>query len=385
MSAAEYVHYAHDVRVTKHPDARGMHRIRFTKPDGRPGEARRATWEDAHQLALELAGLLTQAKSKPANGDTPIAVLAEQFLHPDAHRETKSPTYLQSCRSVVNRYIVPAVGHVPCADWDATVTQLVVDHCKAAGLAESTTGRVVRVMAGIAKMGREHGYLPAGCEPTRGVYRYRRAAVDLAELPTADDIERVAVAAATVTDTWWRKLQVYTGAYSGLRIGEVLGLKVRDVDLAEGKLRVERQQLATPGGALAPPKRGSKRMTIFPEWLDDDYRALVAGRVGDEPLFPATEGGHELYSTFLGLRWRPATIRAEWPRSDDGRGYRWSYHDLRHYFCTWALASDGLALDVADVSRFAGHSSPKMTWEVYVQSRPDRFSRAREASRVASR
>lgn len=384
MSRIEYVHYAHDVRVTKHPDARGMHRIRFVKPDGRPGEARRASWEDAHQLALELAGLLAKGR-RPANGNTPIGVLAEQFLSPSAHREEPSPTYMRSSKSVIGKHIVPIIGDVPCNEWDTAVTQRVVDHCKAAGLADSTISGVVRTLAGIAKLGREHGYLQPGAEPTRGVYRHRKSYVDLAELPTADDIEAVAVAAAAVSGTWWRRLQVFTGAYSGLRIGEVLGLKVKDVNLKAGTIRVERQQMSAPGAGLRPPKYGSKRSTLFPEWLDGDYAALAAGRDRDEPLFPAARGDHELYSTFLNQRWRPAVMRAGWPRNESGRGYHWSYHDLRHYFCTWALAKDGLGLDVADVSRFAGHKSPQVTWEAYVMSRPDRVERARAASARGAR
>lgn len=384
MSRVEYVHYAHGVKVTKHPDARGTHRIRFTKPDGRPGEARRATWEDAHQLALELAGLLTQT-AKPANGDTPIAIVAQQFLDPASHRQTPSPTYMRSSRSVITKHIIPIIGDLPCSAWDATVSQQVVDHCTAAGLADSTVSGVVRTMSGIARLGREHGYLPSGCEPTRGVFRHRRSYVDLAELPGPDDVDAVAVAASSVTGQWWRRLQVQCGAYSGLRIGEVLGLKVKDVNLQDGTLRVERQLMSAPGAGLQPPKYGSRRSTIYPEWLDDDYAALVDGRDGGEPLFPAARGDHELYSTFLNQRWRPAVIRAGWPRAESGRGYRWSFHDLRHYFCTWALSTDGLGLDVADVSRFAGHRSPQVTWEAYVQSRPDRVARARQASTGGAR
>jgi len=48
-------------------------------------------------------------------------------------------------------------------------------------------------------------------------------------------------------------------AGSGLRVGELLGLKVSDVDFKSGTIRVERQRLQS--GLIGPPKTGKSRRT----------------------------------------------------------------------------------------------------------------------------
>lgn len=379
----EYLHYPAGVRVTTKPDARG-YRIRFNKPDGTPSEARRTSWDEANQLAQELAGMLGRGQTSAPNGDATIRMLAEDFLVPENHRHRPSATYMRSSRSVVGRHIIPVIGHYPCGQWDRAVSQMVVDHCQKEGLADSTVAGYIRTLGGIAKMGRERGFLDPTADPTAGLVRHKDGRVDLAELPDSADIGKVAIAIEELTGDPRRALQVWCATYSGLRIGEILGLKVGDIDLAEGTIRVERQMCAATS-TLIPPKYDSRRTTIFPAFLDDDYAAAVAGRDPDRPMFPAARGDHERYSTFLNQRWNPALHRAGWPRNVSGRGWRWRFHDLRHYFCTWALSKDGLDLDVADVAKFAGHKSPQVTWEVYVASRPDRADRARLASRHAAR
>lgn len=63
----------------------------------------------------------------------------------------------------------------------------------------------------------------------------------------------------------------------------------------------------------------------------------------------------------------------------DSRGAGgWTWHSLRHVFCTTALLA--WKLDVVDVSRLAGHSSHRITWEKYIGNTPGILSRARSAT-----
>lgn len=384
MARAVYIHYAGGVRVTKDPDARGMYRIRFTKPDGRQGDARRSSWHEADAFARELSGFLNRTDNgtvaETIDGAT-IKDAIELFLDPGAHRETPAASYLATVSSHARTHIVPAIGDVPCRQWDRDVSQRVVDHCVAAGLAPSTIATVVGVLSSVANLAAWHKMLPQGAQPVRGVHHKRSPAIDLTELPTGEDVEKVATALTEVGGEDVYALLAYVAAYSGLRVGETLGLQVGDVDLAEGTIRVARQ-FGGQAKQIIPPKAGSKRVTIFPAFLDERWERAVGGRDADQPVWPGRDGGHLPHTTFRAL-WDRARQAAGWPRA--GRGYKWRYHDLRHYFCTWALAADGLGLDVADVSRFAGHANPQITWQVYVSSRPDRVNRARQASRKAAR
>jgi integrase len=53
---------------------------------------------------------------------------------------------------------------------------------------------------------------------------------------------------------------VLLAVLTGLRVGEILALRWRDLDLGKGELRVEQ---AIYRGYLGTPKRGSKRTLLY--------------------------------------------------------------------------------------------------------------------------
>jgi len=169
-----------------------------------------------------------------------------------------------------------------------------------------------------------------------------------------------------------------------------LGLTHDDVSVSRSRIRVARQALTVPGPAqCGPPKYDSYRtigvsgrtlgllQQLMAEHADDEP-ASWAGSRGVEsgagvPLFPGHDGELERYQTFKTLRWNTAAHVAGWPRGPGNRGFLWTPHTLRHFFCTVALApkaEGGWGLEVADVSRRAGHKNPSFTFDTYVGSRP---------------
>ena len=73
---------------------------------------------------------------------------------------------------------------------------------------------------------------------------------------------------------------------------------------------------------------------------------------------------------------KPAYLAAGW-RDRDGNG-RWTWHSLRHVFCTTALFT--WKLEATDVSRMAGHSSYRITLDMYVGTTAGVLDRARTAT-----
>ena len=103
--------------------------------------------------------------------------------------------------------------------------------------------------------------------------------------------------------------------------------------------------------------------------------------VGPEgPLFPAPLGGWVRRSNFSRNVWTPAAIAAGWPRRGGGR-WMWTFHSLRHVFASWALGLEGVTIE--DVSRFMGHSSTRVTAEIYVHLTASAFDRFRFGSVLA--
>ena len=64
-------------------------------------------------------------------------------------------------------------------------------------------------------------------------------------------------------------------------------------------------------------------------------------------------------------------------RDADGNG-KWTWHSLRHVFCTTALFT--WKLDATDVSRMAGHANYRITLDMYVGTTAGVLDRARTAT-----
>lgn len=157
-------------------------------------------------------------------------------------------------------------------------------------------------------------------------------------------------AIATAAGPRWEAL-IFTAAYSGLRWGELAGLRRGDFDVETSTLRVMRQLREVNGQfSLGPPKTAAGRRTVgIPSFV---ARALAVhidlySEPGNDALvFPAQDRGPMRRSNFRRRVWEPATAEA------GVSGLR--FHDLRHTAATLAAAS-GTSLK-ALMSRL-GHAS----------------------------
>jgi integrase len=158
---------------------------------------------------------------------------------------------------------------------------------------------------------------------------------------------------------------------TGLRQGELLGLRWEDLDLEGATLRV-RHTLQPPGfpkGAPArltlPKTRMSLRGVYLPHSavlsltrhreLQDAERSESNGSWQDRGLvFPNTLDGYADYTNLMPRHFKPLLRRAGLP---DIR-----FHDLRHT-CATLLFTQGVHPKI--VSEMLGHSSVAITLDVY--------------------
>jgi integrase len=137
-------------------------------------------------------------------------------------------------------------------------------------------------------------------------------------------------------------------SFTGLRRGELLALRWRDVDFAGQVVRVRASYAA---GALTPPKSGKVRsVPMAPEV------ATALAKLGDRPLFTGDDdlvfvgedGGH-LDGSALRRRYNRALERAGLRRL--------RFHDLRHTFGTRMIAK----ADISRVQEWMGHADVQTT------------------------
>jgi integrase len=209
-------------------------------------------------------------------------------------------------------------------------------------------------------------------------------AITEAEIPTTAAVHALARAAAERSGVWWRELQVLLVAYSGLRWGEHVALTADRVDPARRRVGVDRQVIEARGHLRETlPKGRRRRVTLYPARTpaNIDLAALVERRLAELPpdgiMFPAPRSGWARRSNYGRNLWDPAATQAGWPRDDDG-GWAWTFHSLRHVFATWALNQDGLRIE--DVSRLLGHSSSRVTQDIYIHIHDDLYGRFYQAT-----
>jgi integrase len=162
---------------------------------------------------------------------------------------------------------------------------------------------------------------------------------------------------------------------TGMRRGELLGLRWQDVDLSVPQLRV-RTSLAHVDGRfwLKSTKTGRGRVLH----LDDDTAAAIAARSrAEDGRWPL------VFTNPAGEPWRPEMIsdrwRRQWPALDLPQI---TLHALRH--CHACLLLDqGVPIKV--VSERLGHSTIAMTMDVYAHVLPAQDRDASAAIRRALR
>lgn len=198
-------------------------------------------------------------------------------------------------------------------------------------------------------------------------------------LPKAHDVDEGTLAALTyaqveATASELAQFQPYDVlvrfmAYTGLRAGEVAGLRVRDVDLAAGHVSVRQTAQHIKGEwVYGTPKsrRSTRDVPLLDRRLIADLKAhkMQHPRSGDgDALFwpGRTPGSHRVdywrvwdLASFRRNYFKPALARAELPAI--------RVHDLRHTAASLWLAA---GFPPYQVSRWLGHASVVTTDTIY--------------------
>ncbi len=168
----------------------------------------------------------------------------------------------------------------------------------------------------------------------------------------------------------WHSLWVVLGT-SGMRLGEALGLKWEDVDLAEGKLVIRRTLVRHPGQGLlfAPPKTEKSRRTIH---LSEVARqALILHRQGEAARRAQAKEWKEIGLVFTNARGGPVEFgeinRALTCALKAAGLPHIRVHDLRHTVASILLEAN---VHPKVVQELLGHSTIRLTLDTYSHLTP---------------
>ncbi len=342
-------------------------------PPETDGEPWRATFTENGQrkfrqgtteakLAAKLEKVRERLQAGVANMERTGADLIRHYLDPDRLpvQDRWSRKHAHTQRRLCERFAAPVIASVTCQDIKAWHTQQIVNAAPTAG----EGGRVHRMISALIAAGIEGGYLTnprlamvhwqAGDRPLPAqqvtVSGESAQWVDPAEIPSDSDIGKLGLALAGGRHGERDELMANTAAYSGLRWGELTALTVWQVDQAGRVITVDRQVIEVAGHLyIEAPKCRKYRKTIYPRRTPGGYPLAekLAARIeaaraeqeaGTNPLgliFPSPKGKHWRSSNFNRNVLKRAYLAIGW-RDADGHG-EWTWHSLRHVFCTTAL------------------------------------------------
>jgi len=141
---------------------------------------------------------------------------------------------------------------------------------------------------------------------------------------------------------------VLLGATTGLRIGELLGLQVEDLEFDSAILTVRRT--VSRGEVGSPKTLGSTRRIPLPREVLVELQSYLARRRSDSPwLFPNMAGSPWDDRTLFNRKVKPVCAAL---------GVRFTWHSLRHTFST-LQGNQGVPLPV--LQSLLGHTTARIT------------------------
>ena len=194
----------------------------------------------------------------------------------------------------------------------------------------------------------------AGENPVRALDRSERPRSDQRErrVLTADELDALLANAREPT-----RQAFALAAMTGARLGEVLGLRWRTLDLDAGTASIE-AQLDRHGNLAECKTSRSRRVVELPAALTAElreHRVRCASSLADDYVLH-TRTGRGFDHRSVTLAFAGAVARAEIPAPAP------TFHDLRHSFASRFIASGG---DLVQLSAHLGHRSPAITASTY--------------------
>lgn len=240
------------------------------------------------------------------------------------------------------------------------------DALVAEDLSDRTVNKYLTVLHGLFVWAQRRHKLPAN--PVANVERRPHAKRGNIDVFSREEVLALVRAAASEQDG----TIFLTAAFTGLRLGELLALRWRDVDFTNSAVHV-RQSFTN--GRVDTPKSGQERVVPMADEVAEALAKL--GRrdehTGDDDLvFCGAQGGH-LAGHKLRDRYKAALKKA---------GLReLRFHDLRHTFGSHAIRT----ADSREVMEWMGHQDLATT-QRYLQFKPrqDAARRISEAFRAGT-
>jgi|LSQX01.2.fsa_nt_gb integrase len=346
--------------------------LRIDPATGKPkrktlyGRTRREVADELARIRHELA---TGTYIEPAT--CTLGEWLDRWMTEYKKGELKRSTY-ENYETIIEAHIKPDLGNIPLAKLQPQMLQSFYNKKLESGRRDGKGGlstRMARYFHAIIRQALEQavreGLLPRNVADATSPPALRKKQMQ----PLTED-ELLKFFEAAKEDRLFPAFVL--AATTGLRRGELCGLKWDSIDLDEGVLVVRRQLLTLKGGPSfedsAKSKRGRRRITL----TDDAVRELKAlrKRQAKEQLLlgEAYEKNNLVFCHADGTKLSPPQVTRRFQQLLERAGLpKVRLHDLRHTHASLLLAQ---GVHPKIVQERLGHSSITMTLDLYSHMTP---------------
>lgn len=340
--------------------ATGKERRRWT-----PGGPRRG---DAERLLIDLVKRKNDGHGAPQGKTTLREYLTDKWL-PLQQAQLRRSTF-DSYRRNIDLHVLPVLGRIPLhkltpEDLDSFYAGLLT-----AGRRDGRAGGLsVKTVRNI------HGMLHKALSDALRKGSVVRNVATVADPPRLSSVKRpeITVWTAEQLRTFLKQIRdirayaaLFVSAHTGMRRGEVLGLRWSDVDLDAARLSVRQAVISVAYELqLSDVKTGAGRrtidldertMSVLRRWHDTqaEERRLPGSRHHERDLVFCRADGEPIHPDLFSQTFDRAVAKSGLPDI--------TLHDLRHTHATLLLKA---GVPVKVVSERLGHSNPSFTMSVY--------------------
>lgn len=334
--------------IRKRPDRNKPYQARYRAPDGQERTRAFRRKVDAERWLLERERDKARGDwVDPALGRTTFTEWASEV---EATRLNRRPSSRARDQSLLRSLILPEFGDRPLASVDPMDIRRWIAGLEERGYAAATIGKAYQIVSRAFRVAVTDGIITRS--PCREV-KLPRIETPERRFLSPGEVEEL----ANTIETRYRTL-VFTGAYTGLRFGELAALRTDDFDPLRRTLRVD-EQLSRQGTSRmvsSPLKTRKAQRTIgIPQFLTDELLThLTTHPSSSDLIFSMTQKGPLDYNRFRSRYWNPAV------QASVGRPC--TPHDLRHTHVAMLIAQGESPKYIADR---LGHESTRTVFDVY--------------------
>jgi integrase len=351
--------------------------VKVESPNSRPGKRKYVyktarNKEDAQKALTEIL-----AKIDANTHVDPSKMTVAEFLDDWEKTLTVSPKTAERYRELIRVHIRPHLGDLRLQTLRTTrIESFYADLGKGVAadrktpvraLAPRTVGHIHRVLFKALSVAERDGLISTNPAAKADRPKVERKEIEiLDEQQVRDVLSKLRGRNTPNGQAFYRLVELYLA--TGMRRGEGVALRWKDVDLDGAKLQVNQSLEQTKKGALrfkAPKTKFGCRTITLPAFVVSGLRAhrtaqalerlaLGLGKDADDALVFRHADGSPLPPENITKEWIRLVAQLRLPKV--------TLHALRHTHASQLIAS---GMDVLTISRRLGHGSPSITLDVY--------------------